>query len=329
VRALLAAALLAALAAPAAAGGDDGAGLLDRAQKAISDDIDYDTAGTLVQQALDGGGLSRADLARAHRIAGEVAAALDDAAGARAHFVRWLLLEPDATLADGMSPKITEPFEAARAEARELGAMTIEVAAERRPGKVRVTLDARDPLNLIARLRARADGVEAEDVGTRVELEVPGDAPLAVEISVLDEQGHELERQTVTAEVGGAVEPDRPPPRIEGGRGGGGWPAIIRWPTWTAVAVVAGGAGGFFAYRVGQDEDELAALNASAAEHTIDEAEAVQARGQRNALYANIGFGVAAAAAVTAILTFVLEPDDQPRVEVTPQGDGVSVSVRF
>ena len=53
--------------------------------------------------------------------------------------------------------------------------------------------------------------------------------------------------------------------------------------------------------------------------------------GLQAALYANIAFGVAGAAAVVAVLTFVLEPDDEPAVEVAPtaSADGAGISARF
>ncbi|MBZ0236013.1 MAG: hypothetical protein K8M05_27035, partial [Deltaproteobacteria bacterium] len=110
----------------------------------------------------------------------------------------------------------------------------------------------------------------------------------------------------------------------------GGWPTIVRWPVWTGLAVVAAGAGGFFAYQVGQTEDELAALNAASDMHSFDEAEAVRDRGERQALFANIGFGVAGAAALAAVLAFALEPD---RVEILPAptagGATIGASIRF
>jgi hypothetical protein len=168
-------------------------------------------------------------------------------------------------------------------------------------------------------------------------------ARVSVAIAVVDARGNELSRRTVTGSSGGATTGGGGSGDGGGSGGGGpdlttpvepttrgGWPTIVRWPVWTGVAVVAAGAGGFFAYQVGQTEDELAALNAMSDMHSFDEAESVRERGERQALFANIGFGVAGAAAVAAVLTFVLEPD---RVEIQPAptsgGATIGASIRF
>ena len=103
----------------------------------------------------------------------------------------------------------------------------------------------------------------------------------------------------------------------------------MRWPTWAGVALVGAGVGGYFAWQVGQTEDELAALNAASDQHSFDEALALRDRGQRQALYANVGFGVAGAAALAAVLTLVLEPDAAVEVNPAPSGATVGTSVRF
>jgi hypothetical protein len=298
--------------------------LLDRAQKAIGD-IDYEAASKLVGQALDQGKLSTGDLGRAHQLAGEIAAALGDTAGARDHFVVWILLEPDAALSEGASPKLTDPFDEARQQATALGEMSIDVSVVRQDGVVRVILDARDPLNLIAGLRVEGGGEVASERGTSVELPI-ADGAVELTVTALDTHDDEIAVRTVTVEAVGSEAP--PPVRT---RKTGGWPAIIRWPTWTALAVVGLGTGGYFGWQVGKDQDELDALNASSAEHTFDEALAIEARGKRHALYADIGLGVGGAFAVAAVLTLLLEP--KSGVEVLPaagtDGAGVTASVRF
>jgi hypothetical protein len=311
--------VIAAAAGPAAA--DDAR--LDDAQRAI-DDIDHERARALVDDALGSGRLGPAELARAHRLAGQVRAALDDDAGARGHFVKWILLEPGAALPAGESPKITGPFAAAKAEADQLGAMTIDVQLTRLPGQLRIELAARDPLRMIARLRVRAGGDPVEEPGNRVVVDVGDDPPATVSVSVLDAHGNELVRRQLAVERAPDLT-DRPVRRRTG------YPAIVRWPTWTGVAVVAAGVGGWLAYRVGQAEDELASLNAAAADHTLAEAQAVADRGRRDARLANLGFGVAAVAAVAAVVTFVLEPGGGVEVAPSagPDGGGITASRRF
>ena len=330
----IALALLLAAAAPALA--DDSAALLDQAQQAI-DDIDYETARRLAAQAIDGGKLEGKALHRAYRLAGESAAALGDTKSAKEHFLRWIVLDPKAELPAGSSPKIGMPFSEARAEAEKLGRFSVDVAVNRQKDKVEIVLSAHDPLTMVAGMRLQlGDASVVAVTGTRAVLPAADAATVEVAVAVVDARGNELSRRTVTggaATTGG----DTTPPRGGGDvvtpaqpTHRGGWPTIVRWPVWTGLAVVAAGAGGFFAYQVGQTEDELAALNAASDMHSFDEAEAVRDRGERQALFANIGFGVAGAAALAAVLAFALEPD---RVEILPAptagGATIGASIRF
>lgn len=325
----LAATLIVALAA-AAAGAPAPAradvALLDRAQRAV-DEIDYEAARSLVGQALDGGGLTTAELARAYRLAGEIAGALDDGAGARDHFVRWLLVDPGASLPDGSSPKIAAPFAEAEAEVTRLGGFRVAASVTRDGDTATVTLEASDPLGMITSVRARAGTDEATAAGRTVELVVGApDAPVELVVTALDARGNELAVRRVVARAEAAAVPDAPAPTTASGR----FPTIVRWPTWTVVSLASAAAGGYFAYRVGQTEDELAALNADSEAHTFDEARALQDRGDRDARLANVGFGVAAIAAAVAVITFVLEPDDtEVSVGAGGSGGGVDAVLRF
>lgn len=324
--------LLASAAAPAFA--DDSA-LLDQAQQAI-DDIDYETARKLANQALDGGKLEGTALHRAYRLAGESAAALGDTRSAKEHFLRWIVLDPKAELPAGSSPKIGMPFAEARAEADKLGRFSVDVAVNRQADKVEIVLSAHDPLAMVAGMRLQlGDASVVAVTGARAVLPAADAKTVAVAIAVVDARGNELSRRTVagsTSATGGDTTPGRGPEAGDPDRPArrGGWPTIVRWPVWTGVAVVAAGAGGFFAYQVGQTEDELAALNAASDMHSFDEAEAVRERGERQALFANIGFGVAGAAALAAVLAFALEPD---RVEILPAptagGATIGAAIRF
>ncbi len=311
----------------------DGGGLLDQAQQAI-DDIDHDQARTLTTQALEGGQLDPADLRRAYRLAGESAAALGDARAARDAFLRWIILDAQAALPTGSSPKLMAPFGEARTEAEKLGRFAVDVAVTRTRDRVEITLSAHDPLSMIAGMRLRlGDASEVAVTGPKAILPAADAASVEVAIAVVDTRGNELSRRNVTGTAGvtptgdgaGPIVRDvAPTPRRRG------WPTIVRWPVWTGAALAAAGAGGFFAWTVGQTEDELAALNLASDQHSFDEAEAVRDRGQRQALFANIGLGVAGAAAIAAVLTFALEPDG---VEIQPApttgGATISASLRF
>lgn len=313
------AAVALAAAVPVAHAGDDAATLLDRARQAI-DQVDYDGARKLADEALEQGGLRTADLARAHHVAGEIAAALGDADGARDHFVRWILLDPDAALPAGASPKLTEPFDAARAEARRLGPMRFEVTTTAHSGRFTLELGGKDPLHLAARLHVLVPGGDPVD-GHVPSVEVDaGAGAFTATVEVLDDRDDVLARLPVT------VAPPRhaAPPRQHR------VPAAVRWPTWTVIAAASAGAAGYFGWRVGKDQRDLDALNAASANHSYDEARAIEDRGRRDALITNVAVGVAAAAAVGAVVTFVI---DRRKVEVEPLGvpgtAGASVTVHF
>jgi hypothetical protein len=333
----LAFALVLAAAAPAAA--QDASALLDQAQQAI-DDIDFEGAKKLAQEAIDSGKLEGKELHRAYRLAGDSAAALGDAKSAKEQYLRWIILDSKAALPAGSSPKFSMPFNEARAQADKVGRFAVDVAINRQKDKIEIVLSAHDPLAMIVGMKLQIGDASIVSVsGTRAVLPANDAAHVSVSVAVVDEYGNQLSYRNVSGSTGSS-NPDRGGGEIKTNPDlvtttttptrRGGWPTIVRWPVWTGLAVVAGGAGGFFAYQTRQTEDELAALNASSDMHTFDEAETVRKRGERQAMFTNISFGVAGAFALGAILSFALEPK---RVEIQPAptagGASVSATIRF
>jgi len=297
--------------------------MLGKAQKAI-DDIDYETAKAATDEALASGTLDRGELARAHMLAGEVAAALGDDAGAHDHFERWILLAPDAKLPDGLSPKITQPFTAAHASADALGAARFDVDASRARGKVAITV-AGDPLHMVARVHLAFDhGGDRE--GVSAEFEVPvDDAATQATITLADEYGNTLAERTVT--FGGttataAIESHAPETTHT-------IPGPLRWPTWAVLTAVAAGSCGYFAHARSQDEQDLAALNASSGTHSFDEAKAIEDRGNRDTLLTNVSLGVAIAALAATVVTVAVDHEVEVQPIAAPGAAGASVSLHF
>lgn len=111
---------------------------------------------------------------------------------------------------------------------------------------------------------------------------------------------------------------------------------ILAW-TSVGVAVAAGATGTAFAVRTGQIQDEIdSKCDGGTRTCTLsrDRAQSLQDDGELMATLTNVFYGVAGAAAVTAVVLFLTEPDDEPaRVEVVPQasadGFGVGAVVRF
>lgn len=95
----------------AAPGGPSAA---DAARQAY-DELRYDEAATLLEDALDDEALAADERRAALELAGVVAVIRGDEELARARFRALLQQDPEARLADGLSPKITAAFEEARA----------------------------------------------------------------------------------------------------------------------------------------------------------------------------------------------------------------------
>ena len=317
-RALLGVLLVAGLAPPAVAG--DGAELLDQARQAI-ENIDYEAARKHVTAALDGGGLTLEEHRRARRLAGEIEAALGSPDAARDHFAVWLAIDPGAALPSGLSPKITEPFEQAKAAGARLD---ISISLARETDGVRVRLEVTDPRSLVHGFEVRGGGAQAVGTGGSALLETTDPGAIQVTVEIVDDRTNQVAVRTATV---AAVTAAEPPPRTSRK----GFPTALRWPTWAGVAVVVAGTGAYFTYRVGQAEDDLTALNADPGNHTADEAQAIIDRGERDATIANVLYGVAGAAALAAVLTFVLEPDDDVEVRPAagPGGASVTATIRF
>jgi hypothetical protein len=304
-------------AAPAFA--EDGAAMLGKAQQAI-DNIDYENARALTDQALASGSLGPKDLARAHMLAGEIAAALGDDAGAHDHFERWILLAPDAALPSGQSPKITQPFTAAHASADALGPARFDVSATRNDGKLALAITG-DPLHMVARVHVGFDrGSDGEGVGDHVEVAID-DAATHANVALLDEHGNTLAERSVDVAAATAAAPAGLREIVHHSI-----PAPLRWPTWTALAVVGAGATAYFAHAASKDQSDLDALNASSGMHTFDEAKAIEDRGKRDTLFTGVAIAAAAAVVVTVVV-------DHRTVEVqplaAPGATGASVSLHF
>ncbi len=199
---------------------------------------------------------------------------------------------------------------------------------------VEIALTAHDPLGLIGGMRVRlGDVTEVAVTGLTATLPTVDAATTVIAVVVTDARGNELARRSVAPAAGpvvGADERPRPVARAAPHRRSKRWPVIVRWTTWTGVALLGGGAGGYFAVELGKDKDALLALNAASEQHSFDEANALRERGRTHALYANVGFGVAGAAALAAVITFVLEPRGYELVPA-PAADGATLSawVRF
>ena len=269
---------------------------LDEA-RALEGTLEYERALVIVDREIArGAATSRARLVELHVLAGTLAAGLDHPDVAQAHFARVLALAPDTRLPEGTSPKITAPFEAALAGTPRL-AISLSVRTRGSDAVVHADVGP-DPAHVFWGLRLVAAGSQPV-VAPGNELGVPrGSTPSSVD--AIDEYGNLLDHADVTATV---APPAPPAPAPE--------PIVRRWSTW---AIVAGGAlvvGGIGAARFGAAQDQWTQLE-SAGGHDYSELASIEAHGRDWGLVADIGLGVASAAALTAIVMFALH-DDRPR----------------
>ncbi len=298
---------------------DDAAGDGLARAKQLEAQLEYDQALAIVDRLLAAGGADPARYVELHLLAGRLAAGLDRSELAREHFARVLAVRPDTTLPEGTSPKITQPFAAARARSTPL---SVEVTS--RGGLV--TLEARDPLGIVVGIAVHVvtDGVHSDVVERTARRVVLPAGAKALEVAALDASGN---RVWIGAPPSAPALSPPPPPHASPG-------LFRRWPTYAVLGATALAVGGIGAWRFGVAQDEFdRRRDAGATDFT--ELQAIETRGKRWALAANIGFGVAAASAVAAVIAGITGRE-QADVTVSPttvspttETAGVTISGRF
>ena len=281
---------------------------LERARKQI-DELQYDLARQSLNAALAGGQASIDELVELHRLTGEVAATLGDAVAAQSAFERALSIRPSTTLPEGVSPKIAEPFEAAR---RKLGdrRLTASATLDVKGGKLRIEIRD-DPAALVGGARGyliAADGteqqIEAKGTG-KLELAAPTSPGMHARVEIVDATGNLLSE--IDADSSGGT------PTGQSGfiiasedDGGGARPIYKQWWVWAGIGGVAAVTGIAFGLSAKSAEDDLAALNGQVRDdpYSADyaEAKALEDKAKSRALGANISFGVAGACAIAAVV---------------------------
>jgi hypothetical protein len=270
--------------------------------------LEYEAALAIVDQLLARGDADPARVVELHLFAGKLAAGLDRRPLAEQHYAIVLALRPDTALPAGTSPKLTEPFAAAKSRA-------VPLAVSARAVQGLVTLQASDPLGLVAGIAVHTldRAGQHRDVVARTALRIviPNEVT-AIEVAALDRAGNRL--------WVGAPETAVTPTRVAGTT-----PVYARWQTW---AIATGGTlalGSVFAWRVSVAQSEFDDLRDASPPADFSVLEAVEARGKRWALAANITFGVAAAAAIVTGVVY-LRRDDESAVALTP-GPGVGLGL--
>jgi len=203
--AILAIAMLAAT--NAAADPDTSLGKLGEARAAF-DAVHYPDAQRLLGEALDAGGNSPAETAEIYRLSAATAAALGHAEIAEQFYRRWLAIDPHASLVAGDSPKLQEPFAAARAYIQAHGGLVVRV--ERRGTELDVSLVA-DALAMATSARRGGDPPVAFGSDRHAHLADADRADVAAPVVIDDDHGNHLVELTAPARP---IQPDAPGPPV-------------------------------------------------------------------------------------------------------------------
>ena len=257
----------------------------------------YDEALAIIESAIQSGQSDRDRLVELHVIAGRLSAGLDRAKAAEDHFAVVLALDPSRTLPDDTSPKITVPFTVARTKTQPL---VVELVV------------TKSDLSLHAPPLVAGMGLRYRDGRTQtVRATTTPRAPDIVEVRALDAYGNTLWTGTPPAE------PISTPP-IRDDRS-----IVQRWTTWAALTGVALAAGGVSLWRFDSAQNEFDRKSKDGMTDFTD-LRAIETRGKRWALAANISFGVAAALGIATVTTLVVfKPTD------ASNGATVGVAGRF
>jgi hypothetical protein len=247
--------------------------------------LDYNAALVIVEREIARGLADRERLVTLHMFAGKLAAGIDRAPIAEAHFAVVLALAPTTAFADGTSPKIVEPFDAARGRTAAL-----RVTAKLEANAVSITASP-DPNRIVHGIAVQLHGGESVREAQRLRVELPAGAR-PTHVIALDAFGNRVWMEAIDAAVIGGD--DRQERTLR--------PLVARWPFWATGTAIALAAGGVCAWRFDKAQTEWTQLH-EMQEPEFAKLEAIEARGRRWGLAANISFGVAATTTLIALIT--------------------------
>jgi hypothetical protein len=302
--------------------------------KTAVDASDYFGARATLDKTLQAGGNKPADLAEIYRLTGIVNAALGDAKAAKEAFQKCLALAPQSTLPSGTSPKIGKPFAAAQDFLKGKPALELKTSTTNEPPTVTIEV-ASDPLQMIVKLQAVVvvDGKPEQQidqpVAPSVKIDLPKGKRLDLRVNALDDKGNhlfEVGTKDVPVVIVGKVEPEvvvkKPPPPKPKPKPFQDRPLYLKWWLYGGLAIAFGGAGAYFGIDAIRTKGELDDLGAESANHTFDEAKALEDDARRSVLFTNIGLIGGGALALTATVLYLTRPkrptEERRPVSVVP-----------
>lgn len=173
-----------------------------KARVAIGE-ADFENAQRMLMAAIQAGHLELEDVRTAYQLLARNAAALGQAEIAEQYYKRWLVVDPGATLPADASPKLREPFNAAKDWATAHGALTGKASIR---GTTVIVMVSADPLGMAKSARVAGGEPVALDAELRAKL-VLSDGK---DVSILDAHGNTLVVITPTAATGEEPTPTGP-----------------------------------------------------------------------------------------------------------------------
>ena len=285
---------------------------LDKA-RGLVEQLRYDRALEELDAALRAGDASPRELANIYRMLGEVNAALELPTTASEDFQRLLALDPAADLGD-VSPKIAQPFTDARTALAGRPPLTVHSEIVRAPATAVVLVVDSDPLAMVAGARAVVGNRRLEGRGSpRIELPLPAGEHIEVTLSAIDRYGNRLVDLAPLV-----VEAPAPPP------------VYARWWPWALAAGAVAANGLVFGWLAKSNDDDAHAAIRNSTMHDFREVQSLQDAAHRDALVANISFGVAGACAVVSAILLVRTPGSaETTLSFSPSHAGLSLRWRF
>lgn len=275
----------------------------EKAQAGLAE-LRFEDARTIATDGLEEGTRGPEELSPLYMILGQVSASLGEDKEAEAHFRAAISLDANASLPEGVSPKLSEPFSAAVSSLKNEQAIDLlsELDAD---GQLSVQV-ASDPAELVGGVEAtfQLDGESkserAEGTGT-LRLELPSGVA-NVQVALIDKHGNRLTAFT-KVDSSEAVEADiistKPP-----GSKAAGPPIYKRWQLYAGLAVGSLATGAYFGNVSRSKTDEIAQLE-DGTEFSV--AQDLEDQAKKNALFANIGFAATVGLGAAAVWMYMSE----------------------
>jgi hypothetical protein len=285
----------------------------EQAQEGLAE-LRFEDARTIATKGLEEGTRGPEKLSTLYMILGQVSASLGEEGDAETLFRAALSLNSEASLPEGISPKLSEPFSKAKKSLNDEQAIALlaEIGAG---GQLSVQV-ASDPAELVGGVEAtyQQDGESktkrAKGTGT-IRLELPAGAT-DVHVALTDTHGNRLlapepvnSGETRDAVVAKKKQPNATSP---------GSPIHSRWQLYAGLAVGSLATGAYFGNVSRNKTDEFSKLE-DGTEFSV--AQGLEDQAKKNALYANLGFAVGVGFGAAAIWMYMSEESNSKEQAAT------------